>query len=110
MKMLQPGMVAVTAIPFDEYSSYMRGPAEAPLRIWEAFHSNAANTFAEDGADIVEFNPRRDIQDMTAMVAAKFFREIAAAMLREEGKGKLKIEKNSHEGAPFRIRKSDAAV
>ncbi|RDY61658.1 agmatinase [Flagellimonas nanhaiensis] len=33
------------------------------------------------GADIVEYNPTRDINDMTAMVCAKIFREIAAKML-----------------------------
>lgn len=33
------------------------------------------------GADIVELNPTRDVQDMTAMVAAKFFKELLAKML-----------------------------
>lgn len=33
------------------------------------------------GADIVEYNPDRDINDMTAMVCAKFLKEIAAKML-----------------------------
>jgi len=33
------------------------------------------------GADIVEYNPTRDINDMTAMVSAKFLKEIAAKML-----------------------------
>lgn len=32
------------------------------------------------GADIVEYNPSRDIHDMTAMVAAKLVKEIAAKM------------------------------
>jgi arginase family enzyme len=34
------------------------------------------------GADIVEFNPSRDTTGRTAMVCAKMFKEIAAAMLR----------------------------
>lgn len=34
------------------------------------------------GADLVELNPRRDIMDMTAMVAAKRTRELAGLMLR----------------------------
>jgi arginase len=34
------------------------------------------------GADIVEFNPERDLMDMTAMVAAKFVKEIVACMLQ----------------------------
>jgi arginase len=33
------------------------------------------------GADIVEYNPVRDINDMTAMVAAKLLKEIAGKML-----------------------------
>lgn len=33
------------------------------------------------GADIVEYNPSRDLNGMTAMVAAKFLREIAATMM-----------------------------
>jgi arginase len=34
------------------------------------------------GADLVELNPTRDIQNVTAMAAAKFVREIVAVMLR----------------------------
>jgi len=34
------------------------------------------------GADIVEYNPARDINDMTAMVAAKLLKEIAGRMLQ----------------------------
>ena len=34
------------------------------------------------GADIVEFNPVRDRDDQTAMVAAKIVKELAAAMIR----------------------------
>lgn len=33
------------------------------------------------GADIVEYNPTRDINDMTAMVVYKLFKEIAAKMI-----------------------------
>ena len=33
------------------------------------------------GADIVEYNPARDVNNMTAMVAYKFFKELVAKML-----------------------------
>jgi arginase family enzyme len=33
------------------------------------------------GADVVELNPTRDLVDMTAMVGAKFVKELAGAML-----------------------------
>jgi len=52
LEQLRSGMVAITAVPFDAYSSYMRGPAEAPPRIWEAFRSDSANTYAENGIDV----------------------------------------------------------
>ncbi len=34
------------------------------------------------GADIVEYNPQRDVQDTTAMVAAKLLKEIGGQMLK----------------------------
>jgi agmatinase len=37
------------------------------------------------GADIVEYNPRMDVNGVTAIVAAKFMKEIAAQMLRTTG-------------------------
>jgi agmatinase len=36
------------------------------------------------GADIVEFNPRQDLGGVTASVAAKFLKELAAQMLRSQ--------------------------
>jgi len=35
------------------------------------------------GADIVEYNPDRDVMDVTARVAAKFIKEVAGRMLRD---------------------------
>jgi agmatinase len=37
------------------------------------------------GADIVEYNPDRDVNGMTAAVAAKFLKEIAGIMLQQVG-------------------------
>lgn len=36
------------------------------------------------GADIVEYNPLRDVSDMTAMVATKFIKEISGKMIRQK--------------------------
>ena len=38
------------------------------------------------GADIVEYNPDRDINDMTAAVAAKLVKELAALIWRRQEK------------------------
>jgi len=36
------------------------------------------------GADIVEYNPTRDINDMTAMVCAKFLKEITSSIIKNK--------------------------
>jgi arginase family enzyme len=38
-------------------------------------------------ADIVEYNPRCDISNLTATVAAKLLKEIAGMMVKTAGKG-----------------------
>jgi arginase len=36
------------------------------------------------GADIVEFNPTRDLNDMTAMVAIKLYKELCGKMIERK--------------------------
>ncbi len=43
--------VAIIGIPWDENSSFMRGPAEAPPIIRAAFASESANLWSENGID-----------------------------------------------------------
>ncbi len=45
-------MISVVGIPYDESSSFLRGPALAPAKIREAFHSDSANYFTESGTDL----------------------------------------------------------
>lgn len=40
-------MISVVGVPFDEFSSFLRGPAQAPPKIREAFHSDSANYYSE---------------------------------------------------------------
>ncbi len=49
---LKSGMVAVVGIPFDGYSSFMRGPALAPARIRETWSAGACNLCSESGIDL----------------------------------------------------------
>jgi agmatinase len=44
--------VPVIGVPWDEKSSFMRGCADAPSAIWNAFNCGSANTCAEDGHDL----------------------------------------------------------
>jgi arginase len=88
--MLAPqSRLALLGIPFDANSSYLRGPAEAPAKIREAFRCESTNTWAEDGSEIsgqlqdlgdVRFesgvDPMQAITDFVGEVIAKKFRPI----------------------------------
>ena len=45
-------MIAVVGIPFDEFSSFLRGTSQAPAKIREAYHSDSSNYFTESGIDL----------------------------------------------------------
>ncbi len=68
-------------------------PSEAPgvshpepggLRLREVLDGIARQTAPIVGADIVELNPKRDINGVTAILAAKLVREISAAIHRND--------------------------
>ena len=44
--------VAVVGVPWDEKSSFMRGCADAPNQIWDAFTCGSTNSCAENGHDL----------------------------------------------------------
>ncbi len=47
-----PRTPVLLGIPFDANSSYLRGPADAPPRIREAFHCDSSNSSTESGIDL----------------------------------------------------------
>lgn len=49
---LAPGAVAVLGVPWDEGSTFMRGPAGAPAAIRAQLHSGSANLCTEAGLDL----------------------------------------------------------
>ncbi len=57
-------MIAVTGIPYDDNSSFLKGPALAPPKIREAFDSNSANYFTESGRDLKNENGWTDLGDL----------------------------------------------
>jgi arginase len=46
------GVPTILGIPFDGYSSYLRGAGEAPAKIREALRCDASNTWTETGVDL----------------------------------------------------------
>ena len=49
---LQPDQIAIVGIPFDQQSSYLRGPALAPARIRESLFCDSANMWTENDLDL----------------------------------------------------------
>lgn len=56
--------VAILGLPQDNNSSFLHGPALAPGRIREAFHSASANSFTELGHDLANRSLWRDAGDL----------------------------------------------
>jgi agmatinase len=60
-----PNAVTVVGIPFDEYSSFMRGSAKAPPLIRQVLHNGASNLFAENGVNLDRHPMYCDLGDLT---------------------------------------------
>lgn len=56
--------VAVVGIPFDEFSTFLRGPAKAPALIRETLYNGASNLFAENGTDLGNHPRFLDLGDL----------------------------------------------
>jgi len=79
-KQLQPGMAVVRGFPFDEYSSFMRGPALAPPRIREALNGGSTNLCSEDGNDLGADPLFRDMGDLALEKGIAPFTQIEEAV------------------------------
>ena len=73
---LRPGMVTVVGVPFDENSSFMRGPALAPARIREVLHAGSTNLCSESGIDLGTERRFRDLGDLEFASGAVAFEQI----------------------------------
>jgi arginase len=73
---LAPGSVAVLGIPYDENSSFMRGPARAPARIREMLHSGSANMCAENEHDLGADPRLQDVGDLALSSGPAVLEEI----------------------------------
>lgn len=72
--------VAVLGIPFDAHASFLRGPALAPARIREAWHSGSANLCTEHGLDLGTETNWQDVGDVTWETSEAAFTAIETAV------------------------------
>ena len=77
---LQPGMIAVLGVPFDENSSFLRGPASAPPGIREALNSGAMNLCSESGIDLGTEQRFHDLGDLRLSSGNAAFKQIEKAV------------------------------
>lgn len=88
---LKPNMLVLLGVCWDENSSFMRGPAEAPPAIRAALHSGSANLTAESGVDFGD-NPRFvDAGDMVIEEGAAAFMGIEQGVKTVVGAGALPL-------------------
>ncbi|MGH9939038.1 MAG: agmatinase [Blastocatellia bacterium] len=75
--------VALIGIPWDENSSFMRGPAEAPPIIRAAFASESANLWSENGIDFgsAPIFDAGDVEPVSGAAMAGRITESIAALL-----------------------------
>lgn len=58
-------MISIAGVPFDEFSSFLRGPAQAPPLIRAAYHSDSANYFSESLIDLKNHPEWKDEGDLS---------------------------------------------
>lgn len=59
-----PKSISIVGIPFDDYSSFLKGPAKAPGKIREALYSDSTNLFTEDLRNIGKTKELSDFGDL----------------------------------------------
>ncbi|MBU1341242.1 MAG: agmatinase [Proteobacteria bacterium] len=64
IKQIQSGSICILGIPFDQNSSFRKGPALAPERIRESYFSSASNLWSEKGLNLESINHLYDLGDI----------------------------------------------
>ncbi|MFZ5970732.1 MAG: agmatinase [Bacteroidota bacterium] len=75
-------MVSVLGIPYDANSSFLRGPAQAPAAIRQAFHSDSSNYFTETGIDLKNHSGWKDVGNVSFVKEVSFFDAIRNSVVQ----------------------------
>ena len=98
--------IAVLGIPFDGFSSFMKGAAEAPPKIRKALHSYSTNLCAEDGTDLGADKRWYDAGDLTFGETSEVFVHIEKSIDELLGNGTKVISLGGDHSITYPIVKS----
>lgn len=86
IKQIEPGSVAMLGIPFDEHSSYLRGSAQAPKKIREAYANPSSNTCTESVKDLLNESKFIDLGDLEIHNYIKDIEKVTLDILNHGGR------------------------
>ena len=102
---LEENAVVVIGAPYDENSTYLRGPAGAPSKIREALHCGSANLCSEDGHDLGKEARFKDLGDMAFIPSQPPLAEIEGVVERLlEKKARVLLLGGDHAVTPAVLR------
>jgi len=80
-------MVVCLGIPLDENSSYLKGAAQAPQQIRNAYNSDSSNYWTENGINLKDNSDWTDVGDLKLSQMPEAFREIESEVSKQIEKG-----------------------
>jgi len=101
------GVPTLIGIPFDAYSSYLRGAGDAPAKIREALRCDAANNWSELGVDLGVAGVYEDAGDL-AFAENDAFAAIEAGVGALLGQGKRPVSLGGDHSITYPIVKAFA--
>ena len=79
--------IAIIGIPFDENSSFLRGPAGGPAEIRRQLHCGAANYYTEQGLNLDKVDNLHDVGDISFAGSGTWLDAIESGISNVLGRG-----------------------
>ncbi len=98
--------IAILGIPFDAYSSQLKGAAEAPDIIWKTIFGGFANASTELGIELKDHKRLKHIGDVSWQDTSQAFDEIEAKIAQVASKGAKPLSFGGDHSITFPILKS----
>src|SRR5579864_5872580 len=102
------GVPTLLGIPFDAHSSYLRGAADAPPKIRQAFRCDASNSWTETGVELAVAGVYQDAGDLK-FSERDAFAAIGAAVTALLEQGQRPVSLGGDHSITFPIVKAVAA-